>query len=302
MAKMVAQCHAAKQHLEPLTTHRHNRSLSSLSAVSDTITFHSAHAHQQNMESRQPHSTPQSLTIPPFSHDSFHTPFRASKPMGVNMARQDGGYVEAPASDSSQRTSTSSAHSRRRSPSTTARPKRRRITTNTGSSTSSTRSTPKRGSRSSRPLLSSGYASSHNAQRSYQYLHFSFLSTPSPDAAPASPPPPPTPPPATVQYWTSDSTRRLEYAAIDAASRGVRGFLIKIAPDCMLPEDYKRTRFCEGDDDDAGSVRRYRLKLPEDVDEKAGGKGCACSWLKGTTMRTVLRRWMAFGRRGRKEC
>jgi hypothetical protein len=32
-------------------------------------------------------------------------------------------------------------------------------------------------------------------------------------------------PPQTTHYWTSDSTRRLEYAAIDAASRGVKGWV-----------------------------------------------------------------------------
>ena len=61
----------------------------------------------------------------------------------------------------------------------------------------------------------------------------------------------------------------MEYAAIDAAGKGVRGFFIRLVPDCILPPARRRTRFCEDDAArDAGSVRRYRLCLPE---EKDGG-------------------------------
>ncbi|KAG5999536.1 hypothetical protein E4U21_006671 [Claviceps maximensis] len=72
---------------------------------------------------------------------------------------------------------------------------------------------------------------------------------------PPSPPIDLFPPPATTHYWTSDSTRRLEYAAIDAASRGVKGWVRRhLVPDCFT------TRHV-GFDDDSGSVRRYRLEL-----------------------------------------
>lgn len=75
----------------------------------------------------------------------------------------------------------------------------------------------------------------------------------------------PSVPPQTTHYWTSDRTRRLEYAAIDAASRGVRGWVMRnMVPDCFVPKDNRRVGF----DDDGGSVRRYRLDLeiecPED--------------------------------------
>ncbi|KAH8903659.1 hypothetical protein BR93DRAFT_884877 [Coniochaeta sp. PMI_546] len=74
----------------------------------------------------------------------------------------------------------------------------------------------------------------------------------------------PSPPPQTTHYWTSDRTRRLEYAAIDAASRGVRGWVMRhMVPDCFIPEDCRPVRF----DDDRGSVVRYRLEL--DGDDKA---------------------------------
>ncbi|KAI3395182.1 hypothetical protein diail_1676 [Diaporthe ilicicola] len=67
-------------------------------------------------------------------------------------------------------------------------------------------------------------------------------------------------PPQTTHYWTSDRTRRLEYAAIDAASRGVRGWVMRnCVPECFVPRERRRVCF----DDDTGSVRRYRLDLIE---------------------------------------
>ncbi|UNI22869.1 hypothetical protein JDV02_008715 [Purpureocillium takamizusanense] len=78
-------------------------------------------------------------------------------------------------------------------------------------------------------------------------------------------------PPQTTHYWTSDSTRRLEYAAIDAASRGFTGWVRRhLVPDCFNPRQHVAF------DDDTGSVRRYRLEL-EDEDEEndhcGGGSG-----------------------------
>ncbi|CAH0056335.1 unnamed protein product [Clonostachys solani] len=80
-------------------------------------------------------------------------------------------------------------------------------------------------------------------------------------------------PPQAQHYWTSDRTRRLEYAAIDAASRGVKGWIKRnLVPDCFVAED-RHVAF----DDDSGSVRRYRLELEEEPqDEKA--KTCRSAW------------------------
>ncbi|CAK7212276.1 hypothetical protein SBRCBS47491_001408 [Sporothrix bragantina] len=65
-------------------------------------------------------------------------------------------------------------------------------------------------------------------------------------------------PPQTTHYWTSDQTRRLEYAAIDAASRGFKGWVMRhVVPDCFVPKAKRRVTF----DDDTGSVRRYRIEL-----------------------------------------
>lgn len=73
-------------------------------------------------------------------------------------------------------------------------------------------------------------------------------------------------PPQTTHYWTSDRTRRLEYAAIDAASRGVRGWVMRnMVPECFVPRERRRVGF----DDDTGSVRRYRLDLEIECPEES---------------------------------
>lgn len=103
--------------------------------------------------------------------------------------------------------------------------------------------------------------------------------------------------PSTVQYWTSPETRRREYEAIDAASRGVRGFCLKMLPDCLVPKEFKVQGFAQREGSngetgeemaergrkasestaggslrkrpgkrgkgDEGSVRRYRIDIEE---------------------------------------
>jgi hypothetical protein len=69
-------------------------------------------------------------------------------------------------------------------------------------------------------------------------------------------------PPQTTHYWTSDRTRRLEYAAIDAASKGVRGWVMRhVVPECFVPQSKRRIGF----EDDRGSVVRYRLELDSET-------------------------------------
>ncbi|GAP92568.1 hypothetical protein SAMD00023353_8600240 [Rosellinia necatrix] len=86
------------------------------------------------------------------------------------------------------------------------------------------------------------------------------------------------PPPQTTHYWMSDHTRRLEYAAIDAASRGIKGWVIKHVPDCFVSKDHRRLTF----DDDTGSVRRYRLELDcDDASVKEVKRGKKLGWLFG---------------------
>ncbi|KAI1273909.1 hypothetical protein F5Y07DRAFT_228340 [Xylaria sp. FL0933] len=87
------------------------------------------------------------------------------------------------------------------------------------------------------------------------------------------------PPPQTTHYWMSDHTRRLEYAAIDAASRGIKGWVMKhVIPDCFVPKDNRRLTF----DDDTGSVRRYRLELEcDDSSIKKEKPSKKLGWLFG---------------------
>jgi hypothetical protein len=89
----------------------------------------------------------------------------------------------------------------------------------------------------------------------------------------------------------------MEYAAIDAAGKGVRGFFIRLVPDCVLPVERRRTRFCSQDGDgasDGGSVRRYRLCLPEEKDS-GSVSGVECDG-KERSKSSFLRRLMGRGR------
>lgn len=297
--KMVTPSQSTQRsHLSPLNTSWHNRSMSSMSATSDTATFHSAHAHlsNSNMELRPLSSTQQSL--PQIRPASPVKPLASPKLESIKMDRQDSGYSDTPQSpSSSRRTSVASSTRRPHSPS-----KSKRKATN-GSSHSTSRPCTKRNSRSSaqirtsssgvRPNIQTRHTTPFVHQQQYQFFHFPTLSDPEPQPDTVSPPPPP----ATVQYWTSDSTRRLEYAAIDAASKGVRGFFIKLVPDCILPAGSRRTRFhCDDANSDAGSVRRYRLVLP--AEEKGGCSSSAtdCVSEGGSRKGGLLRRWTIFGR------
>jgi len=107
----------------------------------------------------------------------------------------------------------------------------------------------------------------------------------------------PPPPPQTTHYWMSDHTRRLEYAAIDAASRGVKGWIMRhVVPDCFVPKDNRRLRF----DDDTGSVRRYRLDLDDvglECDDLSGKGGDGNKNKKGKRSgKRGKRVWWLFGR------
>ncbi|KAJ5334477.1 hypothetical protein N7452_006880 [Penicillium brevicompactum] len=71
--------------------------------------------------------------------------------------------------------------------------------------------------------------------------------------------------PATVMEWTSDDTRRREYEKIDRASSGVRGFWRRVAPRCFQTRDARVPFFEEGKPEREGSVRRFRMDLPDDA-------------------------------------
>lgn len=78
----------------------------------------------------------------------------------------------------------------------------------------------------------------------------------------------------TVISWTSDATRRQEYAKIDRATRGIRGLLRRLVPKSILSRNSRRLFFtgkCDGD-----SVRRFRMDVADDDDDSSrvnGGGG-----------------------------
>ncbi|KGO73858.1 hypothetical protein PITC_035740 [Penicillium italicum] len=75
--------------------------------------------------------------------------------------------------------------------------------------------------------------------------------------------------PATVMEWTSPDTRRREYEKIDRASSGVRGFWRRVAPRCFQPRDSRTPFFEEGKTEREGSVRRFRMDIPEDEEPES---------------------------------
>ncbi|CAI7621658.1 unnamed protein product [Penicillium viridicatum] len=70
--------------------------------------------------------------------------------------------------------------------------------------------------------------------------------------------------PATVMEWTSPDTRRREYEKIDRASSGVRGLWRRVAPRCFQSRETRTPFFEEGKTEREGSVRRFRMDIPED--------------------------------------
>ncbi|TRX90823.1 hypothetical protein FHL15_008227 [Xylaria flabelliformis] len=243
-------------HLYSYSTNIH-RSQSPVSVAASDTTYHSFY----DVELFEPASPAATLRIRPQRTEP-------SEPTPKLITRHDSGY---------ESTYSGSSHGQRpgisnRNASRTRRQKRPSVQR-------AAKSTP-----ASYPRRLSGQSSrvptpqQHQQPNSYYYF-------PSPDAITGSdeteeetevyhPPPP-----QTTHYWTSDHTRRLEYAAIDSASRGLKGWVMKhVVPDCFVPKDNRRLTF----DDDTGSVRRYRLELECDdssiKDEKRGKK---LGWLFG---------------------
>ncbi|CAG8889699.1 unnamed protein product [Penicillium egyptiacum] len=79
--------------------------------------------------------------------------------------------------------------------------------------------------------------------------------------------------PATVMEWTSPDTRRREYEKIDRASSGVRGLWRRVAPRCFQSRDSRTPFFEEGKTEREGSVRRFRMDIPEDEEPESDSQG-----------------------------
>ncbi|KAL4783103.1 hypothetical protein BJX76DRAFT_269509 [Aspergillus varians] len=80
----------------------------------------------------------------------------------------------------------------------------------------------------------------------------------------------------TIIEWTSPSTRRREYQKIDRASSGMRGFWRRVAPRWCQFGDSRVPFFEEGKDgkvNHEGSVRRFRMDLPDDSPERQTRRG-----------------------------
>lgn len=115
---------------------------------------------------------------------------------------------------------------------------------------------------------------------------------------------PPPPPPPTCHYWTSDRTRRLEYAAIDAASRGFKGYALKLVPDCFLGAEHRHRRrgfWCERDrrrrrDSQCGSVRRYRLEMELEEEDSGSRSMMAEKGVKSVATERISRAGWRFWR------
>ncbi|KAI9768424.1 MAG: hypothetical protein M1835_006872 [Candelina submexicana] len=114
-------------------------------------------------------------------------------------------------------------------------------------------------------------------------------------------------PRATITDWTSPSTRRREYARIDRNSRGLRGWWRRNAPGWCF-KGCRAAGFYDAERDsgsDAGSVRRYRLELPDDedddainlVDEKSGGDDKVKARSMGRSRGWLGRTWSGFSRK-----
>ena len=70
-------------------------------------------------------------------------------------------------------------------------------------------------------------------------------------------------PPQPVIDWTSPATRRREYEEIDRSRRGIRGIWRKMSP--RWCQRNRRLSFHnEQDGSDGGSVRRYRVPIPDE--------------------------------------
>ncbi|KAG9256888.1 uncharacterized protein F5Z01DRAFT_491724 [Emericellopsis atlantica] len=224
-------------------------------------TYHSFH----DIELYEPASPPRKTApaMQEFEVDRSTSSEEDRSPAKFQMKRQDSGY-ESYGPGTSPRTSVSYG---RPSP-----PPRRPTSTSVRTSTSivphpRTRPTTRRSTNKSyhQPNSSSVHIvrPREPAPQPSSYFHF-----PPPDPFAdalveheVSPPSPTSPPPQTTHYWTSDQTRRLEYAAIDAASRGVKGWCRRnLIPDCLTAKAERHLSF----DDDTGSVRRYRLELEEE--------------------------------------
>jgi hypothetical protein len=107
-------------------------------------------------------------------------------------------------------------------------------------------------------------------------------SEPDPEREPSQPPQSPQSPheqlPATVIDWTSPSTRRREYEAIDRSNRCFRRIWRRMTPRCFRPSGARTPFFETGKDGKAnyeGSVRRFRMDITDEKETVSPRDGLA---------------------------
>lgn len=101
--------------------------------------------------------------------------------------------------------------------------------------------------------------------------------------------------PATVIDWTLPSTRRLEYREIDKSCQGFRGIWRRLAPRWCRRNS--RLSFFDGKGSDEGSVRRYRLDLPEVEKENEADSVEITEQEIDVTLGKAKRKWSCLGSR-----
>jgi hypothetical protein len=78
----------------------------------------------------------------------------------------------------------------------------------------------------------------------------------------------------------------------------VKGFFIRLVPDCVLPTRARRTKFHDGEREDAGSMRKYQWVLSENDGISTGSvEVCVAESARGRPRVGLLKRWLVFGRR-----
>lgn len=102
--------------------------------------------------------------------------------------------------------------------------------------------------------------------------------------------------------WTSPDTRRREYEKIDRASSGVRGLWRRVAPRCFQSRDSRTPFFEEGKTEREGSVRRFRMDIPEDEEPESDSQGNPQAQLLELLGKTSLNSNSPDGARRRWTC
>jgi hypothetical protein len=108
--------------------------------------------------------------------------------------------------------------------------------------------------------------------------------------------------PATITEWTSPSTRRREYEKIDRNNKGFRRLWRRWTPNCLHAGD-ERVPFFDEEGANSnkkknyeGSVRRFRMDIPDDEEQTEKGVQISTTTTKGMVAGPKVEkgRWSCF--------